>query len=188
MRIISGYFKGKKIFLPKDKLTRPLRDLVKESIFNLIDHSNKFNFSIKNSNVLDLFSGTGSFGIECISRHAKKITFIESYKEALNVLKKNISTFKLEDKCKIINENCFEFIHLKKKNSEQFDLIFIDPPFKEKKINFLIEDILEKKMLKPYGIIIIHRHKKAEDNFPEKFKIIENKKYGISKILFGKFI
>ena len=60
MRIISGNLKGKKIFLPPDKKTRPLRDLVKESIFNLLDHSNKFNFQIKGSIILDLFSGTGS--------------------------------------------------------------------------------------------------------------------------------
>ena len=75
MRVISGDLKGKKIFLPKDKNTRPLRDLVKESIFNLLEHSNKINFKIKDSIVLDLFSGSGSFGIECISRKAKKIFF-----------------------------------------------------------------------------------------------------------------
>ena len=78
MRIISGNFKGKKIFLPKDKKTRPLRDLVKESIFNLIEHSKKFSFSINNSKILDLFSGTGSFGLECISRGAQKVFFIEN--------------------------------------------------------------------------------------------------------------
>ena len=76
MRIIGGKNKGKKISLPIDKYTRPLRDLVKESIFNLIEHSNKFSVSILNSIVLDLFSGTGSFGLECFSRGAK---FIEKH-------------------------------------------------------------------------------------------------------------
>ena len=60
MRIISGYLKGKKINLPKDKQTRPLRDMVKESIFNILNHSNKLNCSIENSEILDLFSGSGS--------------------------------------------------------------------------------------------------------------------------------
>ena len=68
MRIISGKFRGKKINLPNDKTTRPLRDLVKEALFNVIEHSNKISFSIKNSTVLDLFSGSGSFGLEAISR------------------------------------------------------------------------------------------------------------------------
>ena len=77
MRIISGQFKNKKIFQPKAKSPRPLKDLVKESIFNLINHSKKFNIKIENSNILDLFSGSGSFGIECISRGASNILFIE---------------------------------------------------------------------------------------------------------------
>ena len=77
MRIIGGNFKGKKIFEPKDKETRPLKDLTKESIFNLIIHSNKFKVDLKNSYILDLFSGDGSFGLECLSRGVKKITFVE---------------------------------------------------------------------------------------------------------------
>ena len=78
MRIIGGKNKGKIIYLPLDKNTRPLRDLVKEYIFNLIKHSNKFSVSILNSNVLDLFSGTGSFGLECFSRGAKFIHLLKT--------------------------------------------------------------------------------------------------------------
>ena len=78
MRIISGKFKGKKIQQPKDDNTRPLKDLTKESIFNIIEHSKKINFGLTGSLVLDLFSGVGSFGIECLSRGAKKIIFIEN--------------------------------------------------------------------------------------------------------------
>lgn len=88
MRIISGNFKGKKIYEPKNKSTRPLKDLTKESLFNIIQHSNKFSVQIKNSKVLDLFSGVGSFGLECLSRDASHVTFIENYKEVLPVLKK----------------------------------------------------------------------------------------------------
>ena len=63
MRIISGIFKGKKLYQPKDAFTRPLKDLTKESLFNIIVHSNKFNGKIKDANILDLFSGIGSFGL-----------------------------------------------------------------------------------------------------------------------------
>ena len=80
MRIISGKFKGKKILEPRDKSTRPLKDLTKESLFNIILHSNKFRVKIKNSNILDLFSGVGSFGLECLSHEAASVTFIENYK------------------------------------------------------------------------------------------------------------
>ena len=88
MRIISGEFKGKKIIEPKDIKTRPLKDLVKESIFNIIHHTNKFKINLKNSNILDLFSGIGSFGIECLSRGVNYVTFVENYKGVLPILKK----------------------------------------------------------------------------------------------------
>ena len=88
MRIISGNFKGKKILLPKDKLTRPLKDLTKESIFNILKHSKLLNIELESSNILDLFSGVGSFGLECLSRGAENVTFLESYTDVLSVLKK----------------------------------------------------------------------------------------------------
>ena len=73
MRIIAGKLKGKKILLPKDKLTRPLRDLVKESIFNLLEHSNKIKITLNNSNILDLFSGSGSFGKAPVDRSSPRV-------------------------------------------------------------------------------------------------------------------
>ena len=105
MRIISGIFKGKKILQPKDQKTRPLKDLTKESIFNIIEHSKKFKVELKNSIILDLFSGTGSFGIECLSRNAKKVIFVENYSGILPILKRNLSDLKTIDNFKII-ESC----------------------------------------------------------------------------------
>ena len=114
MRIISGNCKGKKIFEPKDKSTRPLKDLTKESLFNIILHSNKFKIEIKNSNILDLFSGVGSFGLECLSREASYVAFIENYKEVLPILKKNILTLNYLDKSKIIEKDIFRILDFKK--------------------------------------------------------------------------
>ena len=185
MRIIGGKNKGKKIFLPVDKNTRPLRDIVKESIFNLIEHSNKFNISISNSIVLDLFSGSGSFGLECISRGAKFITFVENYVHALGILKKNISMMGALPFSEIIEDNCFELINEKKIFSKTFDIIFLDPPYKYKNINVLIEQIIEKKILRKTGIILIHRHKKDDIEITSKLKILDSRKYGISKIIIG---
>ena len=92
MRIISGKFRGKKLGQPTDNLTRPLKDIVKESLFNLLNHSQSVKINMEESNVLDLFSGSGSFGLECISRGAKKVIFCENYTPALNILKKNIKS------------------------------------------------------------------------------------------------
>ena len=187
MRIIGGNFKGKRILEPKDKETRPLKDLTKESIFNIINHSNKFSIDLEKSYVLDLFSGTGSFGLECLSRKARHVSFVENYKGILPILKKNLSNLKTVNNYLIFEKNVLiDSDFLEKK--EKFDIIFLDPPYREKKINIILNNLAKFKTLKPDGVIIIHRYKKEKDNFPEKFKIIEEKKYGISKIIFGKFI
>lgn len=185
MRIISGNFRGKKLFLPSDKLTRPLKDVVKESIFNLILHSKKFNLVVENSLILDLFSGTGSFGIECISRKAKKVIFFENYPEAIKILEKNLNLLKNIDGFEIYKQDFFNFFLSNRELNAKFDIIFIDPPYKEKKINEIIEIILKKKILSQNGILIIHRHKKDNTKLTNKLRIIEDRTYGISKILFG---
>mgnify|MGYP001245029342 FL=1 len=84
MRIISGYLKGRKLDLPYNKSTRPLKDLTKESIFNILEHSNLIKINITKSIVLDLFSGVGSFGLECISRGCDKVIFCENYSKAIS--------------------------------------------------------------------------------------------------------
>ena len=91
MRIISGLNKGKKLIMPNNKTTRPLKDMAKESIFNILTHSKFINFHLKDSKVLDLFSGIGSFGLECLSRGSKFVFFLENYPQVLEILKNNIS-------------------------------------------------------------------------------------------------
>ena len=105
MRVISGKFKGKKILEPKDTKTRPLKDLTKESIFNILAHSNKIKINLENSNILDLFSGVGSFGIECLSRGALNVTFVENYNKVLPILKKNLENLKSNENYKILTQD-----------------------------------------------------------------------------------
>tara|TARA_B100001057_G_scaffold487486_1_gene570291 strand:+ start:1802 stop:2362 length:561 start_codon:yes stop_codon:yes gene_type:complete len=185
MRIISGKLKGKKLFLPKDKSTRPLKDLVKVSIFNLLDHSKKINKKLENSSILDLFSGSGSFGLECLSRGSKNVYFFENYIEAIKVLEKNLSFFKDKKNFKIFKNDCFEFFNSNQKVDKKFDIIFLDPPYKETRINRLIEKIIENKILNPDGVIIIHRHKRDKIEITNKIKIFDVRNYGLSKIYFG---
>ena len=185
MRIISGNFKGKKLFIPLNKNTRPLKDMVKESIFNLINHSKNINLEIENSLILDLFSGTGSFGVECLSRGARKVVFLENYPEALKILEKNVKSLKGISNYEIIQTDCFNFFKTDKKINLNFDIIFIDPPYKEKKINEIIEKIKENNFLNEKGIIIIHRHKNDTIELTKKINIFEERFYGISKIYFG---
>ena len=186
MRIISGIFKGKKILEPLDIKTRPLKDLTKESIFNILKHSNKFRVNLEGAIVLDLFSGVGSFGIECLSRKAKKVFFVENYKYVLPVLEKNLLNLKLINKFQIIEkdiykDDVFNFLNYK------FDIIFLDPPYKDKHLERILINIKNSKILKKNGILILHRHKKEKEISSSNFNIIEEKKYGISKIFFISF-
>ena len=183
MRIISGNFKGKKILEPKDIYTRPLKDLTKESIFNIINHSNKFKVKIEGSVTLDLFSGVGSFGIECLSRNADKVYFVENYKNVLPILKKNLSGLKSINNFEIIEKDIYNEDIFKNFN-QIFDIIFLDPPYRDKNIEKILVKIKASNILKNNGILILHRHKKEKESFPEDFKIIEEKVYGVSKIIF----
>jgi len=103
MRVIGGKLRGKLIHNPTDKTTRPLKDMVRESIFNILEHSKNEKIKFKNDVVLDLFSGSGSFGIECLSRGVKKVFFFENYKPSLKILEKNIKELEI-DKDSVIRE------------------------------------------------------------------------------------
>ena len=183
MRIISGSFRGKKIYQPMNDKTRPLKDLVKESIFNIINHSKKFKIDLENANILDMFSGVGSFGIECLSRGVQEVVFVENYQGVIPILKKNLLNLKSVDNYKIIEKDIYNNNKIINLNI-QFDIIFLDPPFKDKNLSIIFRKIKNENLLKETGIIILHRHKDEKDIFLEDFNIIEEKKYGIFRIFF----
>ena len=185
MRIISGILKGRAINFVKNSITRPLKDSVRENIFNVIKHSNLIKPSIENSNILDLYSGIGSFGIECISRGAKKVTFIEQDLNASIVLKENLNKLSIKNKSEVFNNKIESF--LEGDILDKFHIFFFDPPFID--FNFVenIKLVKKKKIFETNHIVIIHRDKKTEENLENFLKIIETKQYGRSKIIFGVF-
>ena len=188
MRIIAGNLKGSTLYMPKDKNTRPLRDLTKESIFNLLTHSKKILLELKQSNVLDLYAGTGSFGLECLSRQAKSVCFIEKKKDAIEILEKNIEKLKVKKNAYIFLDDVFDLIKRHSIFKSKFDLIFCDPPFKDSNIEKLIQLICNNNVLQKDGILILHRNINTKEKLPNYFKIIDERLYGISKITFGRFL
>ena len=185
MRIVGGNLKGKKLNFLQSDITRPLRDLVKESIFNIINHSNISRVNIVNSNILDLYSGIGSFGIECISREAKMVSFVENSKDALLLLKKNLDELKISKKTKIFEQTVNQFIQ--RNNKEKFDIIFLDPPYKDKKYLDEIRFIKDSNIYNSKHLIIFHRESKKNEKLNEVFKNLSYKDYGRSKLFFGTF-
>ena len=185
MRIIRGLLKGKSINFLKSSTTRPLKDVVKENIFNILEHSNLIDVKIKKADVLDLYSGIGSFGLECISREAKKVTFIEQDKNAFNILKENLIKLSVNNQAKIIN-NKIENI-LEKNIKDKFDIFFLDPPFANNEFYDVLNIIKKNKNYKTKHIVIIHRERKTEDDLINFLNILFIKKYGRSKLIFGTF-
>ena len=186
MRIVGGYLRGKRIEFLKSITTRPLRDFVKENIFNIINHSNLIKINLKNANVLDVYSGVGSFGIECISQGAKMSTFVENNSQALSVLKKNLDNLKIVDNSEIYSEKTTTLFK-KARNKDKFEVIFLDPPFVE---NFFIEELemIKKSFIyKKEHLIVVHREVKSKDKLDDVLNVFLTRSYGRSKILFGNF-
>ncbi len=186
MRIVGGKLKGKNIFFIKSLTTRPLKDSVKESIFNIINHSNLLNTKVENSNILDLYSGIGSFGIECISRGANRITFVEKNKEVVKILEKNLINLKIENKSNIIINEIQNFLNLKL--IKKFEIIFLDPPFKNSSYLQELNLIKIKKIFTKEHTIIMHREKNSDEDWRKLVYPLVIKIYGRSKIIFGKFL
>ena len=166
--------------------TRPLKDLTKESIFNTLIHNNDLNISFQNLSILDIFSGTGSFGLECISRGASKVFFVENYLPVIEILKKNINKLKFNNNCEIVNKDFIDS-NLETIKNKKFNLIFIDPPFKINNLDLILDKIIHSKLLDIIGVIVIHRHKNSNDKIPSELKTVKIKNYGLSKIIFLKF-
>ena len=184
MRIISGIKKGKKIILPDPSITRPLKDNVKENIFNILLHSKKFQINFENTKIIDFFSGSGSFGLECISRGSKKVQFIENNPKIQNTLYRNLSNNFDKNKFNI-NKN--DFFNMDKTSLiENFkpNLVFLDPPYEIEKFDKIFDFI---KILSKYKNLIIILHiRKTKNLYIENFKYSLQKIYGYSKIIFLK--
>ena len=184
MRIIGGKLKRKSLNYIKNSITRPLKDSIKENIFNILEHSNLIKTSIEKANVLDLYSGVGSFGIECLSRGASKVTFIEQNIKTFKILRENLVNLSVLSQSIIINGDIEKFIM--SSSEENYNILFLDPPFADREFLKNLSSIKKKNIYKNNHIIIIHRQKNSNDNL--KFiKILLTKNYCRSKIIFGIF-
>lgn len=144
MRIISGKARGTKLFTLEGINTRPTLDRVKEPLFSIIG------LKIQESEVLDLFAGSGALGIEALSRGAKSAVLCDNSKDAISIINNNLKKTKME--AEVI---CNDFVKcLSKMNGRKFDIIFLDPPYETNYLERAINKILEFNLLKEDGLII----------------------------------
>ncbi len=172
MKVISGTLKGRIIKGYNINGTRPTMDRVKESIFGTIQNH------IKDSTILDLFAGSGNYGIETLSNYAKLAYFNDYNKEAIKVIKTNLQEFKLEDKSIVLNLDYKKCLNYLKDKKIKFDLVFLDPPYDLHVLDSILDYLSNNNLLNKNALVIVeYRKEELKDNY-NSLKLIKNKKYG----------
>ncbi len=181
MRIISGTLRGSKLFTLEGNNTRPTLDRVKEALFS------KINYDIPDATVLDLFSGSGALALESISRGAQKAYLCDSSRDAIKIIKQNIEKTRTENKTVVFNCDYKLTLEKLKENNLEFDIIFLDPPYKTDFAEDASEKIIKNNLLKDTGIIILetdNKEKVINKLDLNSLKIKDIKRYGRIYLLF----
>ncbi|MBK7104382.1 MAG: 16S rRNA (guanine(966)-N(2))-methyltransferase RsmD [Ignavibacteriae bacterium] len=176
MRIIAGSLKGRIIKFPKSNLVRPTTDKNKESIFNYLNNIIDF----ENIIACDLYAGTGSLGLEIISRGAKEVHFVENNFVVYKNILANIEILKVEEFCKTFKMTSLKFTS--NGNHQKYDLIIADPPFFKDDVYLVYKNIIENNLLNEDGILIIERSIQTETEDVRNFNLTPIKKLGDSLI------
>jgi 16S rRNA (guanine(966)-N(2))-methyltransferase RsmD len=155
MRIISGSARGRKLQEPAGNAIRPTTDMVKESVFNIIQ------FQLAGRRVLDLFAGTGQLGIEALSRGASAAVFVDESAEALKLVRLNLKAAGFENAAQVVRTDALSFI----KSGAKFDIVFLDPPYDTPLLDQALRHIFEFDILQENGIIICES--KADRPMPD---------------------
>ena len=179
LRVISGKVRGLKLDTPKNEDVRPTTDRVKESLFNII------NPYIIDSNVLDLFAGTGNLTIEALSWGAKSVDSVEMHPKSLAIIKKNLEHLKITEGTKVIRSDVLKF--LKDFRGDAYDLILIDPPFTEKMAHSVMETLTKSSVFHPNTIIMVEysKHERMETEY-ETLKAFDTRSFGDKLVSFFK--
>ena len=179
MRIISGKYARRKIITPKGSETRPTTDRFKETLFNIIENSLKIN--LKKKNVLDLFAGSGSLGLEAISRGAKNCNFIDKSIKAVKAIEENISFLELNPCCDCYKIDVNKIRKFTNDPNKKIDIIFSDPPYSKTDINEIaINNLIKKNWMKDSVYIFLETSSRVPISSISGFEVLEKRKIGDS--------
>jgi len=171
IRITGGEDRSRLLETPSTSLTKPTMDKVRAAVFSALGDE------IKGAKVLDLFAGSGSYGFESLSRGAQSATFVDSSTEAIKVIKKNAANLRKEN-VEILNRDVLAFLS---ENSQEFHIIFVDPPYKLDVYEDIVKTLLERKIIDDNGIIVLESER--ELNIDESlFSKVKLYKYGLAKV------
>ena len=177
MRVISGEAKGRKLLPVPGQVTRPITDRVKESLFNILGRQ------VVNSLFLDLFAGTGSVGIEALSRGARRAVFIERNRQALKVIAENLKITGLADRAQVVSSDVFKF--LRGEFEEKFDLVYVAPPQYKGLWARTLLALDGRELLADEGLIIVQIHPKEFTSLDLKsLQLADQRRYGSTLLCF----
>jgi len=183
LRIIGGELKGKKLYTKPGTLIRPTADRLRESIFNILS------YRVKAAIVLDLFAGTGAFGIEALSRGAESAVFIDNNKTALSVVERNVQSCAVDNRSQIIRWNIVKNLNCIKPIGSTFDLVFMDPPYNKGLIKPSLVNLHDSGSLgKEACIIVEHTPFEPVIGACKQFELVDQRKYGKKLISFMKYV
>lgn len=176
MRIISGYYKGRRLETPKNLNLRPTTDMAKESLFNVLRNSLDF----EEIEALDLFSGTGSISYELISRGALNVLAVEQNGQQARFIESIIQKLKM-DKLRLVRMDVFQFF---KTNKRSFDLVFADPPYDMDNFNSIPDLVFSHQLLNKDGIFVLEHPK--HNSYTTHPNFYEHRNYGSVNFSFFK--
>ena len=173
MRIISGEFKSRKIQFPKNRLTRPMTDRSKETVFNILSTL------VQGKHVLDLYAGSGSLGLEAISRGALDTVFVDQADWAVKVIRKNLQDLDIEKKANVIQMDVLKSIDKLKRMGLGFSVVFVDPPFNQGLVKKTLIKLDQSGIVLPFGQVIVGHTRQEElpESLPQ-LKLARTKKIG----------
>lgn len=171
IRITGGVNRSRKLITPETSLTKPTMDKVRAAVFNAL------NEDVNNKVILDLFAGSGSYGLEAMSRGAKEVTFVDQSPLAISAINDNIKNLKITNS-DVKKEDALNYLNNVEK---KFDIIFIDPPYKLEIYEKCLELIENRALLNNQGIIVLETEKPLDIN-EDNYKKIKLYKYGLAKI------
>lgn len=164
MRIISGEFKSRKIQFPKTKLTRPMTDKTKETVFNIIGSL------VNGKHILDLYAGSGSLGLEALSRGALDVTFVDRGSFSVKVINENLQSLGLQSKGQIIEGDVIRSIKRLEKQKRIYSLVFVDPPFSQGLVKKTLMRLDQSAILAPFAQVVVGHFK--DEPLPESLQTL----------------
>jgi len=183
MRIVGGRWRGRSLKGPSSDAIRPTSDRLRETLFNILQHS--YGDPIEGARVLDLFAGTGALGLEALSRGAAFALFVDDGAQARGIIRENVEALGAGGATRLFRRDATRMGEVAP--NAPFSVVFCDPPYSKDLAPKALRSCAEGGWLVPDALVIVEEAQGVEVSLPERFEEIERRDYGETKVVFGRF-